>query len=347
MIKKKATETLVLISIVVVLISALLLQGAAGKSGATIRTFTEYEEELFGDTIISLDIKADQDAWDEMISNAQSKTYIMVDVVVNGVTYRDVGVRTKGNASLTQVSQSSSSERYSFRIKFNEYIEGQTLFGLDELVLNNMIADPSYMKEYLSEDLMRFIGVESPLTNYASISVNGEGIGFYVALESYGESYNRRVYGDNSSNYYNVKTMEMGGGDGIPQLGGFAFGQADNQADQQDPGSEDWQDRQGFIGRGGGSPGGSLEYTDDNPDSYPAIFDNGLQKTTSSEQQYIIDALKALNHGENIENYFDADEILRYFAAHTFLVNMDSYYSWCHNRHLPSPRVNNLLGNDN
>ena len=327
MIKNKFTDKLVFIVTAVVLLSALLLQSAASQSGESSGVFTQYESELFGSSIISLDIKTDQQAWDEMIANAEAKSYIMVDVVVNGVTYQSVGVRTKGNASLTQVSQSASPQRYSFRIKFDEYIEASTLLGLDELVLNNMISDPSYMKEYLSQELMRYIGVEAPLTNYASLSVNGEGIGFYVALESYGSSYNRRVYGDNKSNYYNVKTMEMGGGDGNRMGGNFAFGGAPDQANQQVPGSEDWQDRQGFVGRGGGSRGGSLEYVDDNVESYPAIFDNALQNTSSSEQQSVISALKALSDGENIESHFDADQILRYFAAHTFLVSMDSYYS--------------------
>lgn len=291
MIKNKITDKLVLVAGIVVLIGAILFQGSALGTSPTTSNLTQYATELFGDTIITLDIQVDKSDWEAMIANAQAKTYIMADVVVNGVTYEDVGVRTKGNASLTQVSQSASPERYSLRIKFDEYIEGQTLLGLDELVLNNMISDPTYMKEYLSQDLMRFIGVEAPLTNYASLSVNGEGIGFYVALESYGSSYNLRVNGDKDSKYYNVKTMEMGGGNKMPQAGGFALGQQGDPADQQDPGTEDWEDRQGFVGRGGGSRGGSLEYSDDDPESYPAIFDNALQNVTLAEQQNVIDAL--------------------------------------------------------
>lgn len=113
----------------------------------------------------------------------------------------------------------------------------------------------------------------------------------------------------------------------MPQDRGFAFGQQGDPADQQDPGTEDWEDRQGFVGRGGGSRGGSLEYSDDDPESYPVIFDNALQNVTLAEQQNVIDALKALSSGENVENYINVDQVLRYFAAHTFLVSMDSYYS--------------------
>ncbi|MGB4595649.1 MAG: CotH kinase family protein [Anaerolineaceae bacterium] len=327
MISSKITDKLVLIVIVAALLGALMVPNSTGESAVTTSYRTEYASELFNGEVISLDFQVDKTAWDEMIASAQSKTYIMADVVINGVTYQSVGVRTKGNASLSQVSQSVSPERYSLRIKFDEYIDGQTCLGLDELVLNNMIADPSYMKEYLSQDLMRFIGVEAPLTNYASLSVNGEGAGFYVALESYGESYNRRVYGDNAGNYYNVKTMEMGGGNRGVQAGGFLQQALDNQAGINPPESADWNDRQAFVGGGGGSRGGSLEYSDDNPESYPAIFDNAITKVSASDQENLIEALKALSTGEDIDTHFDIDQILRYFAAHTVLVNLDSYYS--------------------
>ena len=327
MIKEKITEKLALIVIVVVLFGSLVIQSVQSKNSVITAPLTQYSEALFGDEIITLEILIDQSKWDEMIANAQAKTYIMADVVVNGVTYQNVGVRTKGNASLSQVSQSGSPERYSLRIKFGEYIDGQTCLGLDELVLNNMISDPSYMKEYLSQELMRYIGVEAPLTNYASLSVNSEGIGFYVALESYGESYNRRVFGDNAGEYYNVKTMEMGGGMQNRRQGGFAFGQQQDQADEQVPNTDDWQDRQGFVGGGGGSRGGSLEYTDDNLESYPAIFDNALGNVSSAKKQRVVTALKALDDGVDLESFFDMDQVTRYFAAHTFLVSLDSYYS--------------------
>ena len=35
--------------------------------------------------------------------------------------------------------------------------------------------------------------------------------------------------------------------------------------------------------------------------------------------------IKNLNNGTNLEQYLDVDEILRYFAVNTFLVNLDSY----------------------
>ena len=35
--------------------------------------------------------------------------------------------------------------------------------------------------------------------------------------------------------------------------------------------------------------------------------------------------MKNLSQGTNLEEYIDVDEVLRYFAVNTFLVNLDSY----------------------
>ncbi len=53
---------------------------------------------------------------------------------------------------------------------------------LDKFVLNNMQSDNTYMKEYLSYDILSFIGVTSPLYSYAHITVNGEEWGLYLAV---------------------------------------------------------------------------------------------------------------------------------------------------------------------
>jgi len=83
-----------------------------------------------------------------------------------------------------------------------------------------------------------------------------------------------------------------------------------------------------FGGRGGwGNSGGSLEYIDDNVESYGAIFNNVIGKGTTSDYKRVIKALKALSEGKDLETYFDVDKILRYLAAHTIVVNLDSYSS--------------------
>src|SRR5690606_21887850 len=69
--------------------------------------------------------------------------------------------------------------------------------------------------------------------------------------------------------------------------------------------------------------------------SYSAIFDNAETKTTTKDQQRVITALKHLNDGTDLETYVDVEAVLKYFAAHTVVVNMDSYTSnMAHNYYL-------------
>lgn len=346
MIESKAMKVVAAICVSVALVVAILLLAFSG-SGGSGGTVSQYAARLFGEDAIAIDIEVDPNEWQEFLDNANARTYISVDVTVNGQRYSQVGLRTKGNASLTSVSGSTSPDRYSLRLKFDEYIAGQNCYGLETLVLNNLIADTTYMKEYLSQDLMRYIGVEAPLENYANITVNGEGFGFYLAIEAYSDSYQERVYQESSGNLYNVKTMNMGG----EKAGGGAMqqppeGRQVNQGERVNQGEQVTQQPKTALagdaanaaqgkasgrmrggGMGGGASGGTLQYTDDAITSYSAIFDNAVGNVSDADKQKVVTALAALESGEDIESYFDVDEILRYFAAHTVVVSLDSYYS--------------------
>lgn len=282
-------------------------------------TYTpEYAKNVFGTDIITIDIQADETEWQNMLDNAINEEYIMADVAVNGKKYSYVGIRPKGNNSLQQV-YSSDSDRYSFKIKFDEYAAGQTCGGLDMLVLNDMLGDATYMKEYTTFEMMRELGIETPYFGYAKITVNGEDWGLYFALEAYNDSYKQRVSGNESGTLYNVKSTDMGGGN---------FGDTEKSDDKSSANSQ----FRGFGGHGGGGmgasgSGGSLVYTDDEISSYPAIFGNVVGDGSEDDYDRVISALKALSEGENIEEYFDVDEILQYLAVHTFVVNLDSYSS--------------------
>lgn len=75
----------------------------------------------------------------------------------------------------------------------------------------------------------------------------------------------------------------------------------------------------------GDSSGADLVYSDDNRDSYSDIFDNEENDVSEDDEKELIAAIKALNSGENIEQYWNMDEVIRYFVAHNFVLNYDSY----------------------
>ena len=318
--------------IVAILVGICLL--ACGFIVCAANTFdttyiTEYQRKLFGDEVIVLDIQVNESEWQDMINNAQAKEWISADIMINGERFSTVGIRTKGNSSLSAgggMRGGGSTNNYSLQFKMNKYTKGQTYYGLDTFCVNNMMGDTTYMKDYLSYDIMRYIGVDAPLTNYANVTVNGADYGFGVAIERYDKAFLDRVYRTSAGQLYNVKIQrgQRGNFEDMRQEG--IFDEMPNR--QQDGAFGNRQPGVGMGGFGGGSGGGSLVYIDDDISSYSSIFENATFNSTSDQdKQRVIEALKNLNAGTDLEKYLDVDGILRYLAAHTVVVNLDSYTS--------------------
>ena len=160
------------------LISVLFMNGAALGIQAQAKTMG-YEDRLFDTTMVhTIDIVIDD--WDAFLTTAQSEEYSVCDVVIDGEAFRNVGIRGKGNTSLSTVS-SMDSDRYSFKIEFDQYDSTKSYYGLDKLSLNNMIQDNTMMKDYLTYQMMNEFDVAAPLCSYVYITVNGEDWGLYLA----------------------------------------------------------------------------------------------------------------------------------------------------------------------
>ncbi len=278
------------------------------EANATEKTTQpEYITNLFNkDDIMEIDIDIDEKLWNELADNAMEEEYYSANITINGETYYNVGLRAKGNTTLSQVANDDTTDRYSFKVKFDEYIDGQTLKGLEKLALNNMMQDTTYMKEYLSYDLLKKMGVSTPAFQYASITLNGEPWGLYLALEVMEESYIERYYGTTGGNLYKPETTNM--------------------ASKNMP-MEQGKEINGPMGRNTG--GADLVYSGDEHSNYSTIFENAIFDYTNEEDyDKIIAMIKSLNEDiNNIEKHLDVDEVLRYFAVNTFVVNLDSYAS--------------------
>ena len=172
-------------------------------------TVMGYEKTLF-DTSKVHTINIIMDDWDEFTANAKSEEYYACTVVIDNEAYKNVAIRGKGNTSLSQVNN----DRYSYKIEFDHYDSTNTYYGLDKLCLNNIIQDNTYMKDYLTYQMMNEKGVASPLCSYVYITVNGEDWGLYLAVEGVEESFLQRNYGKDYGELYKPDSINMGGGRG-------------------------------------------------------------------------------------------------------------------------------------
>lgn len=333
-------------------------QEAVEVSGS-VKVPMEYEKALFDtDKPIQIDIQMAQEEWGKMLENAIAEEYYACDVLINDQKLYNVGVRPKGNTSLSSIASNPETDRFSLKLEFDHYVDGQTCFGLDKLILNNNYADATNMKEAVIYDMYQFLGADASLYNYAEISVNGEYLGVYLALEAVEESFLMRNYGTEEGELYKPDSMNMGGGskggsfggqqprpggkddiagkerrqekdafsdmrkpdfaNGMPPGGGFDF--ADGE-ERKAPDMGKMSER-GHSMEGGN--GANLNYSDEELSSYSDIWEGEVTKTGEEDHRRVVTALKNISEGIDLEQYLDVDNVLKYMAVHVFSVNLDS-----------------------
>ena len=211
MLRTKKADRIAAFFTAVMLIAAVCLWGIAEPVQGDGSHEIGYESLLFDSSRVHT-IEITMDDWDELIANATAEEYRQCDITIDGEKIGTVGIRAKGNTSLSSVA-TLGSERYSFKIEFDQYAKGKTYHGLDKLSLNNMIQDATMMKDYLSYTLMNEMGVPSSLCSYAMVSVNGEAWGLYLAVEAVEDSFLERN-GMAKGELYKPDSLSFGGGRG-------------------------------------------------------------------------------------------------------------------------------------
>jgi len=76
---------------------SLLLCGAmvfAAGSSESPRSIPEYQNKMFGDEIVTIDIKVDKGDWQNLLDNATAKEWIACDLTINGFKKPERGDRS-------------------------------------------------------------------------------------------------------------------------------------------------------------------------------------------------------------------------------------------------------------
>lgn len=360
----KNIDRICIIAIVIsVLLSLFLMNGEVFGITKTANAMG-YENRLFDTSKVhTIDIVINDNDWEDLLETAQSEEYSECSAVIDGEAYKNIAIRCKGNTSLSNVS-SMDSERYSFKIEFDKYDKNINYYGLDKLCLNNIIQDNTYMKDYLTYQMMSEFGVDSPLCSYVYITVNGQDWGLYLAVEGIEEGFLERNYGSNYGNLYKPDSISFGGNmedfadkfdfngdmpdfnnENASQNNFSPFGMMGEMPENIEvPEDFDFSDMEnggfempdmGDFGGGMGSDDVKLQYIDDNPDSYSNIFNSAKTVISDSDKSRLISSLKSLSENSDIENIIDIEKVIRYFVVHNFVCNGDSYTgSMIHNYYL-------------
>lgn len=250
-------------------------------------------------------------------------------VLANSISIDDdkinyVGIKTKGNSTLKNVHDDNSN-RFSFSINFGKYIkkskygEKQNFYGLHKVSLNNMYGDATLLKEYLSYKLMTDMNVPTPYYALVNLYINNENYGIYLLLENIDKSLiNRTLKEDDGL----LCKPELPGSDLLYTKEYSSFNI--NSTDYED--NDIYKDYLGIWDN-------VNEGIDIN--NYKKSEKKQLNNQINSTLEWIKN-LNVLNSSENfnndeykssLEKLIDVDEVIRYFAVNTYLVNLDSYQS--------------------
>lgn len=151
--------------------------GATGEGGQNAGNALFADEE-----IATFEIKLGAEGKAALTADPKKSVAADVDVTLGGVTttFPGVGVKLKGGTG----SFRTLDQKASFRLDFDHSKRGQKLDGMERLVLNNMVSDPTMMHERIGYAIMRAAGLPAPRTGYARVRVDGEDYGLHVTIES-------------------------------------------------------------------------------------------------------------------------------------------------------------------
>jgi spore coat protein CotH len=129
---------------------------------------------------------------------ADPYTYVPADVLFDGVTFPNVGVRIKGRLG----SYRTLAQKAGFKVDFLEFGEDAKLEGLEKLNLNNMVQDCAKVKEYAAYGINRMLDIPAPRVAYARVTVDGQDFGVYSLVEDYDDEFLQKNFSDPTGNLY-------------------------------------------------------------------------------------------------------------------------------------------------
>ncbi|MEZ6317686.1 MAG: CotH kinase family protein [Phycisphaerales bacterium] len=171
--------------------------GDAGYADAGQTIYVEGEVTQITVTLDPADLNA-------MLANPYDETYrhctmhivnSQIDEVVN-----DVAIRPRGNTSLGAVKKS-------WKLKFNEFVPGREVHGVEKFNLNGHQNDPSIVRGKLSWDVYNAFGVPSPRASMVHLVINdGSQVDdAYVNVEQIDDEFIQAWFGTDTGNLYQCR----------------------------------------------------------------------------------------------------------------------------------------------
>ncbi|MBN8637200.1 MAG: CotH kinase family protein [Anaerolineae bacterium] len=235
--------------------------------------------------------------FDDMFPD-ENPIWVDVDLTFNGQPWTNVGMRFKGNSSLSG-TWGAGSLKLPFRLDFDKFedtypeIDNQRFFGFDGLSFSSNFRDTSYLHERVAADIFREAGVPSARTAFYAVYLDyGTGsqyLGLYTAVEMVDDTVIETQFADDSGNLYKPE-----GAAATFALGTYAEADFDKETNED-----------------------AADYSD-----VLALYTALHAESRLSDPA----AWRA-----ELEAVFDADGFMRWLAVNTVIQNWDTYGTMSHN----------------
>jgi hypothetical protein len=230
---------------------------------------------------------AQADYWTQMTNNYAAKRDIPANLIYNGRTYPNVGVRFRGNTSYQRAG-----EKKSFSITMDFQDTTQDINGYETLHFNNAFEDASFMREVM---YLNFIRRHIPAAkgSFVDLYINGQYWGLYPNIQVLNSEFIREWYLSDDGTRWRAERIPGGGS---PGPGAFGAGTS------------------------------TLNYLGTTPNLYKPHYSLKKTSKTEPWQD-LINAVTALNTPaeDNLKKVFNTDRALWFVASEIMFGDDDSY----------------------
>ena len=162
------------------------------------------------DTLVEVRMYFQEPNWDYILDSLfveGNEGRLMGNLVIDGASYFNVGVRYKGFSSA-----SVNRTKNPFNIKLDYAINNQNHLGHDKIKLSNVIQDPSFVREVLSYEIARKYMPASG-ASFANVYVNDTLIGLYTNVEAVNKDFLIDHFGTKNNAFFkgNPQSLDLNG----------------------------------------------------------------------------------------------------------------------------------------
>lgn len=129
--------------------------------------------------------------------------YVKADITIDGVKFKNVGLRKKGFIG------SQSTSRPSFKVKLNYKDKKASIGGLSTLTLNNNRQDTTLLSQYMGYSFFRDAGLPAPRCAFAKVTLNGNDLGVYSHVESAKKTLVKNCFGNSDGTLYEGTVVDF------------------------------------------------------------------------------------------------------------------------------------------